>query len=244
MLDTRTAPSGPPRPLQVVRGIRSAVAPTFALGVKINSADFQKGGFTDAECATVVQWLEASGVDLIEVSGGNYENPVMMSGKTVRESTRLREGYFLEFTDKIRAALARTPLMVSGGFRSRRFMERCLADGKCDVIGIGRPLCVLADGAKQLLDGTLEALPDFEDPVPWYMWPLYWTKMGPLTEVYMHLLWFERCILDYGAGLERPPPNWPLGDMLAVRRHDNEQAKSLQGLGCVGTILNAKARAP
>lgn len=71
----------------------------FIVSIKINSADFQDGGFTEGESRQVCQWLERDGVDLIELSGGTYEG----SGfKHRKESTVKRESFFLEFADEIR----------------------------------------------------------------------------------------------------------------------------------------------
>eukprot|EP00667_Euglena_gracilis_P017427 EG_transcript_18376 len=139
--------------LAVVDAVREATGPTFAISVKLNSKDFQTGGFTPEESATVAGWLEQHGVDLLEVSGGTYEKPVLLT--SMRDSTKRREGFFLEFAKDIRAAVTTMPLMVTGGFRSRAFMEQCLANKDCEVIGIGRPLCILPDGPRQLLEGKL-----------------------------------------------------------------------------------------
>ena len=48
---------------EVVRATRAAVGPQFALSVKLNSADFQKGGFSFSDSTRVAEWLAAGGVD-------------------------------------------------------------------------------------------------------------------------------------------------------------------------------------
>ncbi len=64
--------------LEVVRAVRAATAPDFCVSVKLNSSDFQQGGFSTEDCLQVVKWLGEASVDLIEISGGNYEKPAMM----------------------------------------------------------------------------------------------------------------------------------------------------------------------
>jgi 2,4-dienoyl-CoA reductase-like NADH-dependent reductase (Old Yellow Enzyme family) len=64
--------------LDIVRGVRAAVSPGFAVSVKLNSADFQRGGFSPEDARAVVQMLAPLGVDLVELSGGSYEAPAMM----------------------------------------------------------------------------------------------------------------------------------------------------------------------
>jgi 2,4-dienoyl-CoA reductase-like NADH-dependent reductase (Old Yellow Enzyme family) len=137
--------------LEVVRAIREATGRGFCIAVKLNSSDFQQGGFSSEECLQVVQWLGEASVDLIEVSGGNYEKPAMMGGGA-RESTVRREAYFLEYAQLIKRA-ASVPIMLTGGFRTRAAMEAALAEGACDVIGVGRPMCVDTDLPNRLLAG-------------------------------------------------------------------------------------------
>ena len=57
--------------LAIIKRTRQVVGPKFPISVKLNSADFQKGGFLFKDSLQVVQWLEKASVDLIEISGGN-----------------------------------------------------------------------------------------------------------------------------------------------------------------------------
>jgi len=142
--------------IEVVRRIRSRVAPGFAVGLKLNSADFQRGGFTEDESRGVLAALAGEGLDLIEVSGGSYEQPAMM-GATA-DSTRAREAYFLDYARTVRSILGEVPVAVTGGFRSRAAMEEAVNSGECDVIGLGRPTATTPDAADVLLSGRAEAV--------------------------------------------------------------------------------------
>ncbi|WP_406470527.1 NADH:flavin oxidoreductase/NADH oxidase family protein [Streptomyces sp. NBC_01615] len=142
--------------LEVVRRIRSRVSPGFAVSVKLNSADFQRGGFTEEESRSVVAALATEGLDLIEVSGGNYESPAMTG--TAAASTRAREAYFLEYARTVRGLVGHVPLAVTGGFRSRDAMEDAVATGECDVVGMGRPTATTPDAADVILAGRAEAV--------------------------------------------------------------------------------------
>ena len=157
--------------LEIVESVRGAVGREFPISVKLNSSDFQKGGFSHAECLQVVRWLEQRGVDLLEISGGNYEQPSMMgamskeSGEPARESTVAREAYFVAYAESIRGVAARMPLMVTGGFRSRAAMDAALAGGVLDVIGIGRPMCVETDLPRRLIAATAAAGGSYEHDI-------------------------------------------------------------------------------
>lgn len=146
--------------LQVVKTVRAAVGPEFPVSVKLNSADFQKGGFAFEDSLQVAQWLEQAGVDVIEVSGGTYEQPKLLGmegleaeeDQHVAHSTRMREAYFVDFAIAMRQQVS-IPLMVTGGFRTRSVMETAIESGSADLIGIARPLCVDADAPARLLAG-------------------------------------------------------------------------------------------
>ncbi len=140
--------------LEVYREIRERTGAGFSVGIKINSADFQKGGFSEEESLDVVRALSEAGIDMIEISGGTYEAPVMagVTKAPVKESTRRREAYFLEFAEKARDA-TRTPLMVTGGFRSVSGMNDAVASGAVDFVGLARLFAIEPDAPHRLLAG-------------------------------------------------------------------------------------------
>ncbi len=125
--------------LEVVRRVREEVGGAVPISVKLNSADFQRGGFGEEESLEVVRELGEAGIDLLEVSGGTYEKAAMMgSGKT---STARREAYFLDYAAKAQQ-ITDVALMVTGGFTSPEGMAAALRSGALDVVGLGRPLVV------------------------------------------------------------------------------------------------------
>lgn len=138
--------------VEVYKAMRAAVGPEFPVSIKMNSADFQRGGLTEEEALGTVQLLADLGIDLIEVSGGTYEAPTMAKG-TQKESTKAREAYFLEFAEKARA-VSKVPLMVTGGFRTLKGMAAALESGAMDVVGLGRILAVEPDVSNRLLAGN------------------------------------------------------------------------------------------
>lgn len=125
--------------LRTVVAVRAQVAPQFCVAVKLNSADFQRGGFAAEDAAAVVRLLNGQGVDLVELSGGSYESPAMQ-GQTRDGGSLAREAYFLEFAERI-AAVARMPLMVTGGIRRRAVAERVL-EGPLAMLGMATALAV------------------------------------------------------------------------------------------------------
>ncbi len=125
--------------LRTVEAVRAHVASQFCVAVKLNSADFQRGGFEVADAAAVVRMLGERAVDLVELSGGSYESPAMQ-GQTRDGSTLAREAYFLEFAERI-GAVARMPIMVTGGVRRRAVAERAL-EGHVAMVGMATALAI------------------------------------------------------------------------------------------------------
>lgn len=178
--------------LEIVAATREAVGGEFPIGVKLNSADFQRGGFSNEDSVVVVHALEAAGIDMLEISGGTYESP-KMTAEPKRASTRRREAFFLEYAEKMRDAVG-IPLLVTGGFRTAEGMIDAVESGAVDFVGLARPIAVDPDLPNKLLSGaTTEA----QSP-----------KVGvgnrQLDEA-IQMLWYQAQLIRMGRGLEPDP---------------------------------------
>ncbi len=143
---------------EIYKAIRHKVGDDFPISIKLNSADFQRGGFSEEESMQVAVQLAEDGMDLIEVSGGTYESLVMVDGQheEIKESTKAREAYFIDYANKLRE-LTDVPLVVTGGFRTARGMTEALKGGATDMVGIARPMCIDLDlPNKALADESYE----------------------------------------------------------------------------------------
>ena len=208
--------------LEIVAAVRAAVGSSFPIAVKLNSADFQKGGFDFADSLVVVKWLEAASVDLVEISGGTYEQPKLLGiagmeaeqQQDIAPSTAAREAYFVDFAQAMQGEVG-VPLMVTGGFRSRAAMVQALEIGAADVIGIGRPMCVMTDAPHRLIDG-LGQLPRYEDRldfIPCWLGFLKRLQVMKAVDGFAGMAWFYEQL-------------WSLGN----DGHTNEAAKPLKAL--------------
>ena len=140
--------------VEIYQGIRAVVRPEFLVGLKLNSADFQKGGFDENDSIQVVQKMSELGIDFIEISGGNYESPEMLTAKA---STQKREAFFIDYAEKARK-VSQVPLIITGGFRSEQAMNDALNSGHLDFIGIARPLALMPDLPNQIKNGTYQII--------------------------------------------------------------------------------------
>lgn len=140
--------------LEIYKAVRAATSEQFIISVKLNSADFQRGGITEEDVIATFKAIDAAGIDLIEISGGSYEAPAMAGVKQEKRkaSTIAREAYFLDFAEKIRKQV-QCKLMVTGGFRTAAGMNAALESGACDFIGMARPFAVEPDVTNRLIAG-------------------------------------------------------------------------------------------
>ncbi|WP_405720293.1 NADH:flavin oxidoreductase/NADH oxidase family protein [Streptomyces sp. NBC_00046] len=191
--------------LEIVASVRAELGPRTPIGVKLNSADFQRGGMTEDESTEVVLALAGQGVDLLEISGGNYESTAFMGAVDdgVKASTRAREAYFLDYAERVRRSLtdsgAELPLMVTGGFRTRSGMSEAIGGGAVDVIGLGRPLIMEPELPRRLLAGEAGAKP----VKPRRLRIKHLEGMG-------ELMWFGVQLRRIGRGKEPDPQRHPL----------------------------------
>jgi 2,4-dienoyl-CoA reductase-like NADH-dependent reductase (Old Yellow Enzyme family) len=204
---------------EIYKAIRAATGNQFPIGVKLNSADFQRGGFTEEESMQVIQALQADGINLIEVSGGNYENPSMV-GANAKASTLQREAYFLDYAEKAKELL-NIPLVVTGGFRSAAAMNEALAAGSTDMIGIARPLAVEPNIANKLLNN------------PSYRLELKKLSTGIAALDFAAMLditWYEHQLARIGAGKATKPDLSPwisvLKTMATMGRHSFQRRRA------------------
>ena len=220
--------------IETVRAVRSAVGTDLVVAIKLNSADFQKGGFSFDECLTVIEMLNHEGVDLLEISGGNYEQPRLLGidglepvfAEKVRESTRAREAYFFDYAVAARR-VAKMPLMVTGGFRSATGMREALDGGEVDLVGLGRPLCVDPDFPKKILSGAIERAPDVESDLrvgPGIFGPNSRFSVFKVINGFARIGWYYEQIYRLADGLE---PDLSLGALRALLTYDKtEKAKA------------------
>lgn len=122
--------------VEIYKRLRNKVGSNFTIALKLNALDFKEGGFTFEECKEVVKTMSELGIDLIEISGGNYEAPVFGGEYENGASFASYATILTELTD--------TPIVSTGGFRSRDEMEKVLSSG-VSMIGLARPFVLYKD---------------------------------------------------------------------------------------------------
>ena len=223
--------------VEIIKSIRREVGEDFPISVKMNSADFQKGGFSPDDSIQVAKIIEAAGVDNIEISGGTYEQPRLLGLDNVsinpdrsevrKESTIAREAYFLEYAEKIKKNI-QIPLMVTGGFRTREGMESAVKSGACEIVGVGRPLCANPFAIKEMFDGKIEQLPIYEKTLslgPWIFSPSSPFRLIQALNAFGAQAWFYQQIKRMG---DNKLPDLSLGLFSAFRKDANEDKEAFK----------------
>ncbi len=134
---------------EIYQGIREKVGRNFPIALKINSSDFRPDGFSEEDSLKVIQKMDQLGIDLIEISGGNYENPKMQGiGKGA---------FFIDYAKKVKQTI-KTPIIVTGGFNTANGMESAIQNKETDFIGLARPLVMVPDLPNQLKWGNFTSV--------------------------------------------------------------------------------------
>jgi len=144
--------------LEIAQSIRQKLPTStgFMVGIKINSVEFQKGGFPAEEAKELCELLENEGqFDFVELSGGTYEQ---LAFEHKRESSKKREAFFLEFAEQIVPGLKKTKTFITGGLRTVGAMVEAVKT--VDGVGLARPVCQEFDLCKKILEGKVTGAVD------------------------------------------------------------------------------------
>ena len=148
--------------LEVIAATRAAVGPRYPVGVKLNATDQMVGGLEEEESLDVVAALDKHNIDLLDISGGAY-----FPGSTAASDRVSGKPYFADFAKRARQ-LTHTPLMLTGGIRTRNQAIEVLESGTADLLGLARGFALHPDLPMRWQAGdALElAFPRFENPPP------------------------------------------------------------------------------
>ncbi|MEM7545227.1 MAG: NADH:flavin oxidoreductase/NADH oxidase family protein [Pseudomonadota bacterium] len=202
--------------IETVRAVRDRVRPDFCVAVKLNSADFQRGGFDLADAKEVVRRLNDQAVDLVELSGGSYESPAMQGDGQI-DSTARREAYFVDFAREI-AQIASMPIMVTGGIRkldvARDALARDTAGFGVSVLGIARALAFEPDLPNHWRKGEVPAV--FVPEVRWRSKPLSGLAVMAVAKAQLERL---------AVGQDPKPSIWPVRALIEERLRTARRTK-------------------
>lgn len=114
--------------MKVIEAVRSAVGEGFPILLRLGASDYREGGTTIEDSREAAQEFEKAGIDILDVSGGfcGYVVPRLDC-----------QGYFAPLTSALKEVVS-IPVILTGGITEAAAAEQFLAEGKADLIGVGR----------------------------------------------------------------------------------------------------------
>jgi 2,4-dienoyl-CoA reductase-like NADH-dependent reductase (Old Yellow Enzyme family) len=125
--------------LEVIEAVRSEVGEEYPILLRLGASDFAEGGTTIEDSLIASQEFEKAGVNILDISGG-------FSGYSVPGLTG--QGYFSHLSEAIKNVVS-IPVILTGGVTEALAAEKLLAEGKADLIGVGRALLHNSKWAEQ-----------------------------------------------------------------------------------------------
>jgi 2,4-dienoyl-CoA reductase-like NADH-dependent reductase (Old Yellow Enzyme family) len=119
----------------------------------MNCDDFVPGGLGREEAVRVAAVIEEGGIDCIEVTAGIPEAGERMLGKGINKQEK--EAYLRSYAQALRPAVS-IPLILVGGMRSPRVIEKILSDGTADMVSMSRPFIREPQFVKRWKEGDLK----------------------------------------------------------------------------------------
>ncbi len=137
--------------LEIIASVKKAVGDDYPLGIRLNVEEHMPGGHTIEDSKVVAQKLERAGVNLINTYTGWHESPI----PTVASS--LPKGAFAHLAEKIRGAVS-IPVIAANRINDPFIAEKILAEGKADLIGMGRALIADPDLPNKAKEGRVDEI--------------------------------------------------------------------------------------
>ena len=121
--------------LGCIREIRENIPETMPLFMRVDAQDdFLEDGLTTDDVIRFVNWAADAGVDVVNVSRGNV---LTLAAAYEVPPINFERGWNLELIAKIKAGVS-IPVVAVGRIVEPEMAEEVLAQGKADLIGIGR----------------------------------------------------------------------------------------------------------
>jgi len=136
--------------IEIIREIRKRIGKDFPLSFKISAQEFVPNGLTVEESIEILKLLVQEGIDVVQVSAGNDATP-----EWIAQPMFMKKACLADSAHAIRKALD-IPVMAVGRINDPIVAEQILAEGKADLICMGRGLLADPELPKKAREGRLE----------------------------------------------------------------------------------------
>ncbi|GAA1088466.1 NAD(P)-binding protein [Pseudonocardia alni] len=122
--------------LEILRRIKSEV-PGLPVIFRIGVEDFFPGGLTADEGMQVGRWAEQNGADAVSVTAGHYRS--LPAAERMIPPMAYPAATFVEYAARMKQ-LVDVPVIGVGRLGDPDLAANAVADGKLDIVALGRPL--------------------------------------------------------------------------------------------------------
>lgn len=135
-------------PVEVIKSVRRAVGEDYPVFFRISAEDMVKGGRTIKDTVKEAPILVAAGVDVLDVSIGMLESANWIITPGAPEF-----GFNADNTEEVKKVVD-VPVIAVGKIHSPEIAEKIIAEGKADMVALGRALIVDPEFVNKVADGN------------------------------------------------------------------------------------------
>jgi len=148
--------------LETIQGIKQRLGSDFPVTIKISADEFMKGGLGVADMTEIALLAQEAGIDAIMVSagapGGEKIGDLRQAHQILRTMPMMTEqGCLVPLAAEMKKAL-RIPVITVGRINTPALAQEIIAQGKADLVAMGRPLLADPYLPQKALDGTEELI--------------------------------------------------------------------------------------
>ena len=119
----------------------------FVITAKINGDDFVEGGTTPEWAAQGAKLLEKAGVVMITVNGGG----AITGREFMSDNGKQPEGWKVHLAETVKNQVS-IPVAASGSIRHPQFVHEIIAQGRCDLVALGRGTIAEPEWVRKVLE--------------------------------------------------------------------------------------------
>ena len=136
--------------LDMCRAIKAACGPDFLIDLWVAGEEPDEGGITAEDTVAFAKAAEGV-VDILQIRGGNI-NPVHPTGFNSEEGNPVT----LHVAQAVKESGAKLVVAAAGGYSDPRYNENFIADGKLDMVAVGRQFICDSDYGKKIYEDRPE----------------------------------------------------------------------------------------
>jgi len=139
-------------PREVLAAVRRQVGPDFPIICRLSGDEYVSGGLVIEETRRIARILESHGADALHVSACNAA-----SGYLNHPPYYVEEGVFVHLAEAIKSEVS-IPVISVGRIRNPVMADQVIAEGKADLISMGRALIADPNLPEKARQGLLQEI--------------------------------------------------------------------------------------